>query len=79
MKNNCMSFLPGLIFITVITATIGLSDASKQFKVGESIGWQMPDENNTAIYSQCAANNRFLVGDSLCNLPQGIYRQLDIP
>ncbi|KAF5202105.1 Early nodulin-like protein [Thalictrum thalictroides] len=41
------------------------SDAFTRFKVGESIGWRMPDENDTALYSQWAAKNRFLVGDSL--------------
>ncbi|XP_038717169.1 mavicyanin-like [Tripterygium wilfordii] len=40
-------------------------DASKEFKVGDDLGWLEPPPNNTAMYIQWAAKNRFLVGDSL--------------
>ncbi|PIA64760.1 hypothetical protein AQUCO_00100316v1 [Aquilegia coerulea] len=65
MKDN-MTYLWGLLFFCIVLSmNIGVSDAFTQFKVGESIGWRMPDENDTTIYSQWAAKNRFLVGDSL--------------
>ncbi|XP_010254008.1 PREDICTED: mavicyanin [Nelumbo nucifera] len=43
-------------FVVIVTAT--------EFKVGETLGWRLPI-NDTQVYSQWAANNRFRVGDSL--------------
>ncbi|KAF9615503.1 hypothetical protein IFM89_023885 [Coptis chinensis] len=43
---------------------IGVSNGT-EFKVGQNLGWRMPYENDTAMYSQWAGTNRFLVGDSL--------------
>lgn len=43
-------------------------EAETEFKVGDDFGWQEPVNNNTAMYTQWAARNRFRVGDSLCKL-----------
>ncbi|KAA8540372.1 hypothetical protein F0562_024709 [Nyssa sinensis] len=40
-------------------------EASKEFKVGDAEGWRQPDVNETSLYNQWAAINRFHVGDSL--------------
>ncbi|GFZ11775.1 hypothetical protein Acr_23g0001600 [Actinidia rufa] len=40
-------------------------EASKEFKVGDANGWRQPGENETGLYNQWAAKNRFHVGDSL--------------
>ncbi|XP_057473539.1 early nodulin-like protein 7 [Actinidia eriantha] len=40
-------------------------EASKEFKVGDDDGWRQPGENETGLYNQWAAKNRFHVGDSL--------------
>ncbi|KAF7814236.1 Early nodulin-like protein 1 [Senna tora] len=40
-------------------------EASRQFKVGDDMGWQQPPHNNTSFYAQWAATKRFHVGDSL--------------
>ncbi|GFZ08073.1 hypothetical protein Acr_19g0010100 [Actinidia rufa] len=40
-------------------------EASKEFKVGDAEGWRQPGENETGLYNQWAAKNRFRVGDSL--------------
>ncbi|KAE8659530.1 hypothetical protein F3Y22_tig00116962pilonHSYRG00598 [Hibiscus syriacus] len=43
----------------------GWVEASKQFKVGDHIGWQQPSVNNPDVYSQWTSSKRFRVGDSL--------------
>ncbi|XP_043811573.1 mavicyanin [Manihot esculenta] len=43
----------------------GLVDSARVFKVGDGLGWQEPEDNNTAMYNQWAERNRFQVGDSL--------------
>ncbi|KAJ7963054.1 Early nodulin-like protein 1-like [Quillaja saponaria] len=50
----------------VVLATKTTSvEATREFKVGDDLGWQQPDPNNTAMYSQWAERNRFQIGDSL--------------
>ncbi|XP_043721198.1 stellacyanin-like [Telopea speciosissima] len=61
-NNNNMASLLGAFFYTFL---IAIANASSEFKVGDSVGWREPDANNTQIYNQWAAHNRFLVGDSL--------------
>ncbi|CAL5327802.1 unnamed protein product [Camellia sinensis] len=69
-KNTNMASLFGLfstfLFI-LLTAAINTPSvgAFKEFRVGDSEGWQQPGDNHTAFYDQWAATNRFLVGDSL--------------
>ncbi|KAE8699460.1 integral membrane family protein [Hibiscus syriacus] len=43
----------------------GSVEASKQFTVGDHIGWQQPSDNNTDVYGQWATSKRFHVGDSV--------------
>lgn len=54
---NCV-----LIFLAAVTTTV---EASRQFQVGDHLGWRVPDQNNTAFYTQWAQTNRFQIGDSL--------------
>ncbi|XP_038713472.1 mavicyanin-like [Tripterygium wilfordii] len=61
-----MKSLLGLFCLVFLSQMNGMVvDASKELKVGDELGWQEPPPNNTAIYTQWAAKNRFLVGDSL--------------
>ncbi|TYG68283.1 hypothetical protein ES288_D05G141700v1 [Gossypium darwinii] len=63
-----MEHLRGFIFCIcffILAAMSGSVEASKQFKVGDHIGWQQPGANNTEVYTQWATSKRFHVGDSL--------------
>ncbi|KAK8551249.1 hypothetical protein V6N12_039897 [Hibiscus sabdariffa] len=43
----------------------GSVEASKQFTVGDHIGWKQPSSNNSDVYTLWATSKRFHVGDSL--------------
>ncbi|KAK9022620.1 hypothetical protein V6N11_002867 [Hibiscus sabdariffa] len=43
----------------------GSVEASKQFTVGDHIGWRQPSSNNSDVYTLWATSKRFHVGDSL--------------
>ncbi|KAK9281450.1 hypothetical protein L1049_004352 [Liquidambar formosana] len=68
MKNtNMASPLFGLFcasFIILVAVNAPVGDA-EEIKVGDDEGWRVPGANNSAMYSQWAARNRFVVGDSL--------------
>ncbi|KAF8393419.1 hypothetical protein HHK36_021663 [Tetracentron sinense] len=65
MKNSMASLL-GLFCAFLVLATVNTdAGASNEFKVGNIGVWRQPDANDTAMYNQWAANNRFRVGDSL--------------
>ncbi|KAF8407089.1 hypothetical protein HHK36_006214 [Tetracentron sinense] len=64
MKNNMASLL-GLCAVLVLVTINTVTGASYEFKVGDTRGWREPDANDTAMYNQWAAKNRFRVGDSL--------------
>lgn len=51
-----------IVFITALKSPVV---ASKEFRVGDSEGWRQPNANESAIFNQWAAGNRFRVGDSL--------------
>ncbi|KAJ4950874.1 hypothetical protein NE237_027706 [Protea cynaroides] len=63
-----MASLLGVFFTVLIAFSFSmnpkLAHASTEFKVGDNGGWLEPI-NNTQIYNQWAAHNRFHVGDSL--------------
>ncbi|KAK9149316.1 hypothetical protein Scep_008073 [Stephania cephalantha] len=65
MNNNMHGLALSIGFLCFAVAVTSTAEASTRFKVGERLGWRQPDENNTAIYSDWAANNRFVIGDSL--------------
>ncbi|GMI82091.1 hypothetical protein HRI_001878400 [Hibiscus trionum] len=52
-------------FLIVAAAMNGTVEASKQYSVGDHIGWQQPSSNDTDVYIQWATSKRFHVGDSL--------------
>ncbi|KAL6972773.1 hypothetical protein U1Q18_026951 [Sarracenia purpurea var. burkii] len=54
-----------VIFVVLVAAGSTPAGASKEFKVGAADGWRQPALNDTAMYNQWAARNRFHVGDSL--------------
>ncbi|XP_015894572.3 early nodulin-like protein 7 [Ziziphus jujuba] len=63
MKGDNMSLWMMMVLVLVLLneATIN----AKEFKVGDDLGWQEPDTNDTLVYDQWAASKRFHVGDSL--------------
>lgn len=68
-KYTNMASLLGLLCTSVMVILVATNvpvKAAKEFKVGEDLGWTVPDANNTAIYNQWASRNRFHIGDSLC-------------
>ncbi|KDP40882.1 hypothetical protein JCGZ_24881 [Jatropha curcas] len=69
MKINNVVSLMGLFYICFLAFLVTVygyaADAARVFKVGDELGWQEPEDNNTALYSKWAASNRFRVGDSL--------------
>lgn len=69
MKISNMASLVGLFCscsLVFLASMNGLVDSARVFKVGDGLGWQEPEVNNTAMYNQWAERNRFQVGDSLC-------------
>ncbi|KAL4332369.1 hypothetical protein GQ457_07G031650 [Hibiscus cannabinus] len=52
-------------FIAAAAAMNGSVEASKQFTVGDHIGWKQPSSNNSDVYTLWATSKRFHVGDSL--------------
>uniref|UniRef100_A0A5B7CDQ7 Phytocyanin domain-containing protein n=1 Tax=Davidia involucrata TaxID=16924 RepID=A0A5B7CDQ7_DAVIN len=68
MKNTNMASFLGLLISTsfiILAAMNAPVGASKEFKVGDAEGWRQPGVNETSLYNQWAAMNRFHVGDSL--------------
>ncbi|KAK9102339.1 hypothetical protein Sjap_019593 [Stephania japonica] len=65
MNSNMQSLALFIGFLRFAVTMTSIAEASTRIKVGETFGWRQPDENNTAIYSEWAANNRFVIGDSL--------------
>ncbi|XP_059644571.1 early nodulin-like protein 7 [Cornus florida] len=51
-----------MIILASMNAPVG---ASEEFKVGDVDGWRQPAANESSMYTQWAAKNRFHVGDSL--------------
>ncbi|KAJ0964817.1 hypothetical protein J5N97_025955 [Dioscorea zingiberensis] len=51
-----------LIILPMITITIG---ASKEYNVGDDLGWRIPEVNNSNMYVKWADKNTFHIGDSL--------------
>ncbi|KAI5336997.1 PREDICTED: early nodulin [Prunus dulcis] len=69
MKRNISYCFFGL-FKTLLTVFLAVTiccaeAAATEFQVGDDLGWQEPDLNNSALYTQWASRNRFHVGDSL--------------
>lgn len=53
------------VLFIICMASTSLTEASRQFKVGDDSGWSEPDSLNPSFYSQWAQTNRFHIGDSL--------------
>lgn len=65
MKRDNMSLWMMMVLVSVMLLNEATINA-KEFKVGDDLGWQEPDTNDTLVYDQWAASKRFHVGDSLC-------------
>ncbi|GKV27164.1 hypothetical protein SLEP1_g36367 [Rubroshorea leprosula] len=52
-------------YFLILAAMNVVTEASKEFKVGNDLGWQQPTAANTSTYTDWAARKRFHVGDSL--------------
>ncbi|KAK9066236.1 hypothetical protein SSX86_013557 [Deinandra increscens subsp. villosa] len=50
-----------LLFLAIATATA----APKEYQVGNSVGWRIPANNETDLYTTWASRRPFHVGDSL--------------
>ncbi|KAJ4958077.1 hypothetical protein NE237_025188 [Protea cynaroides] len=62
---SLLGFFCTILVAGVLSMNPQVADASNEFKVGENGVWQEPNANDTQIYNQWAAHNRFRVGDSL--------------
>ncbi|CAK9161518.1 unnamed protein product [Ilex paraguariensis] len=70
MKNSNMASFLGhfcaVLLLIMVMATINTPvGASKEFEVGNGVGWRQPRVNETELYNHWAARRRFHVGDSL--------------
>ncbi|KAK8645917.1 hypothetical protein V6N13_119722 [Hibiscus sabdariffa] len=65
MEHSRGSILWTCFFIVAAAAMNGSVEASKQFTVGDHIGWKQPSSNNSDVYTLWATSKRFHVGDSL--------------
>ncbi|XP_072966049.1 early nodulin-like protein 7 [Typha angustifolia] len=59
------STLKSLIIFFTTTSSIIFAVAAGRYKVGDAVGWRLPDMNNTELYETWASKVTFHVGDSI--------------
>ncbi|CAN8240624.1 unnamed protein product [Cochlearia groenlandica] len=55
-----------IVFVCLMVSGSMEWEGPRLFKVGDDLGWKVPMDNDTEVYSQWANTNRFHIGDSLC-------------
>lgn len=59
-----------MLCICALVVAAMAAEGPRVFKVGDELGWRVPLQNDTAVYSHWASSNRFHIGDSLCEFLQ---------
>ncbi|XP_062088361.1 early nodulin-like protein 7 [Humulus lupulus] len=66
MASSVQVLCTWMVISLVLIINAPTLEALKEFKVGDELGWMVPSaKNETSLYNQWAARNRFRIGDSL--------------